>query len=71
MEPAGPRNRFKDRATPVELVQVALSLGANRAGVEQGAAALADALRRRLINRGFDELAQRIVRNGNLFRLGD
>lgn len=62
MEPAGPRNRFKDRATPVELVQVELNLGANRAGAEQGAAALSEALRRRLANRGFDDVARRIER---------
>jgi arginase len=62
VEPARQRNRFKDRATPVELVQIALCLGANRAGVEQGAAALVAALQRRLTSRGFDDVAQRIAR---------
>lgn len=51
-------NRLK--AGPIQPVCFPLALGAVRAGVELGAAALDDALRARLIRRGFPDLLERL-----------
>lgn len=61
MEGERRRNRFKDASTPVEVVQAAIALGANRAGVELGAAELDLALRRRLMNRGYADVLERLA----------
>ena len=61
MEPARLANRFKDAATPVAVLLASIALGANRAGVELGAAELDLALRRRLMNRGYADVLGRLL----------
>jgi arginase len=46
------RNRLKDASVGIDVFQVPIALGANREGADQGAAALDEALRRRLTGNG-------------------
>lgn len=60
MQPARRANRLKDPLVPVDVIQVPMALGADRHGVDRGAAALDHAIRERLISRGFDYVADRM-----------
>lgn len=52
-------NRLKDPQVPIDVIQVPMALGANRAGVDRGAAELDRAIRARLASRGFDNVVER------------
>ncbi len=58
-EPGRP-NRLADPDVPVDVFRVPMALGANRDGVDRGAAALDAALRRRLAARGYPEIIERL-----------
>ena len=54
-------NRLKDERVPIDVFQVPMAIGANRHGVDQGAAALDQAVRARLQRRGFDDVLERLA----------
>lgn len=58
---AGRSNRLSDPAVAIDVFRVPMALGANRHGVESGAAALDDTLRRRLETRGYPEILSRLA----------
>ena len=60
MGPGSAGNRLKDPQVPIDVIQVPMALGADRHGVDRGAAALDDAVRQRLRSRGFDYVADRL-----------
>lgn len=60
MEPARRANRLKDERVPIDVIQVPMALGADRHGVDRGAADLDRAIRERLTSRGFDHVARRL-----------
>lgn len=53
-------NRLSDPSIPIDIFQVPMALGANREGVDLGAAALDDAMRRLLTSRGYQQVAARL-----------
>ena len=53
-------NRLVDPDIAIDVFRVPMALGANRDGVDQGAAALDEALRRRLDTRGYPEILGRL-----------
>lgn len=57
---AGRINRLSDPAVAIDVFRVPMALGACRAGVDQGAAALDETLRRRLERRGYPEILGRL-----------
>ncbi len=56
----GRSNRLADPTVAIDVFRVPMALGANRGGVDQGAAALDEALRRRLDSRGYPEILERL-----------
>lgn len=60
MGPGRTGNRLKDPQVPIDVIQVPMALGADRHGVDRGAAALDDAVRERLRSRGFDYVVDRL-----------
>jgi arginase len=53
-------NRLKNPHVPIDVIQVPMAIGANRPGVDLGAAQLDAAMRSRLAARGFDEVVERL-----------
>jgi arginase len=60
VESARHTNRLKDERVPVDIIQVPMALGADRHGVDRGAAELDRAVRERLANRGFEHVVARL-----------
>lgn len=60
MEAGRSGNRLKDASVPIDVIQVPMALGADRHGVDRGAADLDRAVRERLRSRGFDHVADRL-----------
>lgn len=63
MEPGRHGNRLKDQQVPIDVIQAPMALGANRAGVDLGAAELDQAVRARLASRGFTGIVDRLSRS--------
>jgi arginase len=59
VEPGRLGNRLKNTDVPIDVIQVPMALGADRHGVDRGAADLDRATRDRLESRGFDHVLQR------------
>lgn len=59
MRPGNPGNRLRNAQVPIDVIQVPMALGADRHGVDRGAAELDHAVRKRLRSRGFDHVADR------------
>jgi arginase len=57
---AGLGNRLKDPEVPIDVICVPLALGANREGVDQGAAALDEELRSGLERHGYASILKRL-----------
>lgn len=53
-------NRLKDTRIPIDVIRVPMALGADREGVDRGAAELDQGLRARLSQRGFPEILLRL-----------
>jgi arginase len=60
VESARHTNRLKDERVPVDIIQVPMALGADRHGVDRGAAELDRAVRERLAKRGFEHVVARL-----------
>ena len=61
MEPGRRQNGLKDPQVPIDVIQVPMALGANRRGVDRGAAELDHAVRERLAKRGFESIVERFT----------
>lgn len=53
-------NRLANRSVPIDVLRVPMALGADRLGVDRGAAELDQALRARLEARGFPQILERL-----------